>query len=132
MGAPPTDDAKPILHQSSSDSGSPPAQLPAVNQSEEIVPVQLVCARVDVAAASNAAATAVVANKCVRIAPSPLCDNTLDATDATTQRTRASRFNGDGLFAAIAGDRADREKGGRALGGGYGLSCRDAGLVAEK
>jgi len=32
MGAPPTDDAKPILHQSSSDSGSPPAQLPAASR----------------------------------------------------------------------------------------------------
>jgi hypothetical protein len=50
--------------------GTPGAvQLPGVNQLEEIAPVQLlVCARADVVA-SNAAATTVVANKCVRISP---------------------------------------------------------------
>src|SRR5262249_50906479 len=49
--------------------GTPAVQLPAVNQSEEIAPVQTVCARVDDVAASNAAATTVVANKCLRISP---------------------------------------------------------------
>jgi hypothetical protein len=39
--------------------GTPAFQLPAVNQSDEIVPVQLVCAREDDAAASNAAAIAI-------------------------------------------------------------------------
>src|SRR5262249_22050607 len=53
--------------------GTPAVQLPGVNQSEEIAPVQKVCARVDDVAASNAAATTVVANKCARISPPRSC-----------------------------------------------------------
>ena len=45
-------------------------QLLALNQSEETTPVQLLWARADDVAASNAAAAA-VANKCRRISPSP-------------------------------------------------------------
>jgi hypothetical protein len=51
--------------------GTPPLQLPAVNQSEDIAPVQKVWARVDTVDAESNAITAVVANKCVRISPPP-------------------------------------------------------------
>src|SRR5262249_41871898 len=47
--------------------GTPAVQFAAVNQSEDVSPVQLVCARVDTMDAESNAITAVVVSKCVRI-----------------------------------------------------------------
>jgi hypothetical protein len=47
--------------------GRPPLQLLALNQLEDIAPVQLVWARVDTVDAEINAITAVVVSKCVRI-----------------------------------------------------------------
>src|SRR5262249_59758162 len=51
--------------------GTPPVQLGALNQSEDISPVQLVWARVDTVDAASNANTAVVVSKCVRIERPP-------------------------------------------------------------
>jgi hypothetical protein len=57
-------------------------QLPTSNQLVEFTPVQPnICARANDVAASNAAATAVVVNKCLRIARPPACDNSLALDD---------------------------------------------------
>jgi hypothetical protein len=51
--------------------GTPAVQLPGLNQSEDIAPVQLVWARVDTVDAESNAITAVVVSKCVRISLPP-------------------------------------------------------------
>ena len=51
--------------------GTPALQLPALNQSEFIAPVQLVWARVATVDAESNAITAVVVRKCARISLPP-------------------------------------------------------------
>ena len=51
--------------------GMPAVQLPALNQSEETTPVQLVCARADTMDAASNAIVAVVVSQYARICRPP-------------------------------------------------------------